>query len=210
MKDRHEILLATAHALLVFCIAGAVACSTTSRKMAGEGAATGAAAGAVGGLVTALIFGGDPVGSAARGAAFGASAGATAGAIRGARVDEQRAAQQATRQEVDIEQLKREIGEDAYSGLEALTDCKHEVALAYGRTAARSKYPDYALAGLWVQVLTEADRRREPQARALFPEIIAADSDVESEAEAEAAMRETLQGLMDIRAQYGLARVCSA
>jgi hypothetical protein len=124
-------------------------------------------------------------------------------------VGEHRAAQQQAQQDVDLEQLKREIGEDAYSGLEALTDCKHEVALAYGRTAARSKSPDHALAGLWLQVLTEADRRQEPQARALFPEIIAADSDIESEAEAETATRETARGLMDIRAEDGLQRVCS-
>jgi len=209
MNGRHGILRGAALSMLALCVACVIACSTTSGKMAGEGAKTGAAAGAVGGLVSALIFGGDPVEAAARGAVFGASAGATAGAMQGARVDEQREAQQKAQQDVDLEQLKREIGGDAYAGLEALTDCKHEVALAYGQTAARSKNRDHALAGLWVQVLTEADRRQEAQARALFPEIVAADSQIGSEAEAEEAMRETLQGLMSIRAEYGLQRVCS-
>jgi len=48
------------------------------------------------------------------------------------------------------------------------------------------------------------------QARALFPDLVAADPHLSSEAQAEETMRETLQSLMDIRTEYGLQRVCSA
>jgi hypothetical protein len=85
-----------------------------------------------------------------------------------------------------------------------------EIALGYARSAARSDDRNHALAGLWLEVLTHADRREEAQARALFPELVAADSHLGSEAQAEETMRETLQSLMDIRAEYGLQRVCSA
>jgi len=167
-----------ANLMIVLCIAAMTACSSHSGKMAGQGAATGAAAGAVGGLVSALVFGGDPVDAAARGAVYGGTTGAVAGGIAGARAD------QAEKQKRDaqLEKLKKEIGEDAYNGLEALADCKHEVALGYARTAARSDNEDYALAGLWLEVLTYGDNRQEEKARALFPDLVAKDAKISSEA----------------------------
>jgi len=194
-----------ANLMIVLCIAAMTACSSHSGKMAGQGAATGAAAGAVGGLVSALVFGGDPVDAAARGAVYGGTTGAVAGGIAGARAD------QAEKQKRDaqLEKLKKEIGEDAYNGLEALADCKHEVALGYARTAARSDNEDYALAGLWLEVLTYGDNRQEEKARALFPDLVAKDAKISSEAQAEESMRKALQSLMDIRAEYNLPKVCS-
>jgi len=194
-----------ANLMIVLCITAMTACSSHSGKMAGQGAATGAAAGAVGGLVSALVFGGDPVDAAARGAVYGGTTGAVAGGIAGARAD------QAEKQKRDaqLEKLKKEIGEDAYNGLEALADCKHEVALGYARTAARSDNEDYALAGLWLEVLTYGDNRQEEKARALFPDLVAKDAKISSEAQAEESMRKALQSLMDIRAEYNLPKVCS-
>jgi len=191
--------------MTILCIAAMVACSGHSGKMAGQGAATGAAAGAVGGLVSALVFGGDPVDAAARGAVYGGTTGAVAGGIAGARADQA----EKQRRDAQLEQLKKDIGDDAYNGLEALADCKHEVALGYARTAAKSDNKDYALAGLWLEVLAYGDNRQEEKARALFPDLVTKDAKISSEAQAEETMRKALQSLMDIRAEYNLPRVCS-
>ena len=188
----------------MLCVTLIIGCSPQSKQMAGEGAATGAVAGAVGGMVSALVFGGDPAEAAARGAVWGGSTGAVAGAMAGARADERQQAQR----EAQLERLKQEIGEDSFKGLEALADCKHDVALAYGRTAAQSKNRDHALAALWLEILTYADQREESRARALFPDLVANDPKVGSDAQAEASMRKALQTLMDIRAEYGMPRTC--
>jgi len=188
----------------LLCVTAIIACSPQSKQMAGEGAASGAVAGAVGGMVSALVFGGDLADGAARGAAWGASTGAVAGAMAGAGVDERQQAQR----DAKLERLKAEIGEDSFKGLEALADCKHDVALGYGRTAAQSDNKDHALAALWLEILTYADRREENRARALFPTLIRKDSKIRSDAHAEESMREALQTLMDIRAEYGMPRTC--
>jgi hypothetical protein len=179
-------------------------CSTRTGQMAGKGAVGGAAAGAVGGLVSALVFGGDPAEAAARGAVYGGSVGAASGAVAGAQMDHAAKEQRDAR----LEKLKKEIGQDAFSGLEALADCKHEVALGHARTAAQSDNKDHALAGLWLEVLSYGDSRQESQARALFPDLIAKDDQVRSEAQAEETMRKALLALMDIREQYKMPRVC--
>lgn len=189
----------------VVAILLAVACTTHTGKMGGRGAATGAAAGAVGGLVSALVFGGDPAEAAARGAVYGGSVGAVSGAVAGSKMDQ---AQKEQEEKARLEKLKKEIGEDAFSGLAALADCKHEVALGYARTAAKSNNTDYALAGLWLEVLSYGDSRQESQARALFPELVARDDRIGSEGEADETMRKALSKLMDIRQQHNLPRVC--
>jgi len=173
---------------------------------AGRGAATGAAVGAVGGMVTALVFGGNVGEAAARGAVYGGSTGAAAGAMSGAVADSnQKKAQQAA----ELEALKKRLGDDAFNGLAALVECKHEVAQGYGRTAAKSNNPDFALAGLWLQVITFADSGQEDQARALFPDLVAKDSKLSSESQAETELQAALQKLMDIRQEYKLPKDCS-
>ena len=107
-----------------------------------------------------------------------------------------------------LENLRQTLGEDAFSGLEALVDCKHEIALGYGRTAAQSSNHNYALAGLWIQVLAYADSRQEAKARAVFPELVAEDDKLTTEIQAETEMREALKKLMDIRQENGRPAVC--
>jgi hypothetical protein len=181
------------------------ACSGTQRQAAGEGAATGAVVGAVGGLVTGLVFGGDAAESAARGAIYGGSTGAAAGAMAGAKAD----AAKKQQRDAQLEKLKKQIGDDAFNGLTALAECKHDVSLAFAKTASESKNRDYALAGLWLETLTFADRKQEDKARELFPDIVAKDAKIKSDAQAEETMRQALQNLMDIRAEYNLPRVCN-
>jgi len=190
--------------LVVLLVIAQVACSQYSREMAGKGAATGALAGSVGGLVSSLIFGGDPATAAAQGAVYGASTGAVAGAVAGSQVDK---AQKEQRKN-DIEQLKRELGEDAFNGLSALAECDHGTALDFAQKAIAENNKNHALAGLWLEVLVYADQREENQARALFPDLIEQDSHIRSEAQAEDSMRKTLKELMDIREAYNLPRVC--
>ncbi len=186
-------------------LAGCASDSYTA-KGASRGAVTGAVSGAVGGLVSALVFGGDPVDRAARGAVYGGAVGATAGAIAGSEVDKKAKAQQ----EAGLAQLRKDIGEDAYNGLGALADCKHDVSLRQATKARQSQNPNYSLAGLWLEVLSYADQREEAKARALFTSLVEKDWDIKSEAQAEEVMRKALNELMIIRQEYQLPRVCES
>ena len=191
--------------IVILCLVSLTACSSHTAKRAGEGAAMGAVVGAAGGMVSALVFGGNIGEAAARGAVWGGTTGAVAGGISGAQQDQMKKAQQ----DKAIEKLKTDLGEDAFNGLAALTDCKHEVALGYARTAAKSDNKNYALAGLWIEILTYADSRQEDKARALYPDLITNDTEIRSEAQAEETMRKALQRLMDIRGEYNLPKTCN-
>lgn len=63
-------------------------------------------------------------------------------------------------------------------------------------------------AGLWLEVLNYADQRDETRARSLFPTLVEKDWDIKTESQAEETMRKSLNGLMDIRQEYNLPRVC--
>ncbi|MGD9040268.1 MAG: hypothetical protein PVH82_11580 [Desulfobacteraceae bacterium] len=184
-------------------MAGCASDSYTA-KGAARGAGSGAVAGAVGGLVSALVFGGDPVESAARGAVYAGAASAAAGAMAGRQVDKQIQQQR----EAQLAKVRQEIGDDAFEGLEALADCKHDVALRQAAKAQQSKNPNYALAGLWLEVLNYGDQRDEVKASSLFPKLVEKDWDINSESQAEDVMRKSLNRLMDIRQEYNMPRVC--
>jgi hypothetical protein len=212
MTDRNRIQFIGLMYLLLFAgcmlISG---CATDSyaAKGAAEGGTTGAVAGAVGGMVTALIFGGDVAEAGARGAVYGGTTGAVVGGMSGSKADKAVADQQKAEREAELAVLKEKIGSDAYNGIVALAECKHELAVANASEAIKSKNSDYALAGIWVETLTEGDRKQDARARALFPEIIARDRKIKSEAAAEEKMREALQELESIRVEYGKPAVCS-
>lgn len=193
-------------AVIMIALMTLSACSQQTMQRTGQGAATGAVVGAVGGLVSGLVFGGNAADAAARGAVWGASTGAAAGAISGAAADSSRKKAQ---QAAELKALREKLGNDAFQGLAALVECKHEIAQGYGRTAAQSENPDYALAGLWLQVLAYADSRQDNQARALFPELVAEDSKISSESQAETEMQDALKNLKEIRQEYKLPRECS-
>jgi len=181
-------------------------CSGKTGDYAAKGAGRGAMAGAVGGLLSAVVFGGDPLKSAAQGAVIGGGVGATAGAIAGSEADKA----QEQQQEAMEQRVRRQIGDDSFEGLAALADCEHDIALRQARKAARSSNNDYATAGLWLEALTYADQRQESKARAMYPALIKTDVAIRNEGEAEQTMRDLVQGLSDIRAEYGLPRVCKA
>jgi predicted negative regulator of RcsB-dependent stress response len=101
-------------------------------------------AGAVGGLVGSLVFGGDVGQSVARGAVVGAAVGGTAGAISASQNDKRK--KQA--HEAELEKLRQEIGRNAYNGLAALAECKHDISLRQAAKAQRSENSNHALAGL--------------------------------------------------------------
>jgi hypothetical protein len=190
---------------VLFALTAFLSCSQRSVQSAGQGAVTGAAVGAVGGMVSALVFGGDVGEAAARGAVWSGSTGATAGAMSGAMAESNQKKAQRT---AKLEQLRKKLGDDASQGLAALVECKHDIAQGYGRTAAKSDNPDYALAGLWLQVLAYADNHQDDQAAALLPELVAKDSKLTSTSQAEAKLQGALQKLMDIRRQYSLPKSC--
>ena len=197
--------------LLLASIATSTGCASGSyaAKGAAEGATKGAVAGAVGGVVSALVFGGDVVEAGARGAVYGGTTGAVAGGISGSEADKAVAAQKQAEREAELERLRKDIGTDAYNGIVALTDCKHEVAIANARVAAKSNSSEHALAGLWVEALSEADRRHDDEARAVLPEIVARDRTFTTEADAEAAMTSALAELGNIRVEYGMPAACA-
>lgn len=174
-------------------------------KGATKGATTGAVSGAVGGIFTALVFGGDPAEAAARGAVYGGAVGGTAGAIAGSEADRQVKQQH----DAQLAKLRQQIGDETFRGLEALADCRHNVSLRQASKAQKSENPNYALAGLWLEVLSYADQKDETKARSLFPTLVEKDWDIKYEAQAEEAMRKGLNSLMDIREEYKLPRVCS-
>ena len=213
MKIRKQIRLRSLGAIVLaaFCLS-ATGCATDSRaaKGAASGATTGAVSGAVGGMMMALVFGGDVVEAGARGAVYGGTVGAVAGGMSGSAADREAAAREQAKLDEEIEEFRKSIGTDAFNGVVALAECKHEIALANAREATNSTNSDYALAGVWVQVLTEADRRNQVEVRALLPELVSRDSEISSEAEAETSISETLQELRDIRQYYELPVDCAA
>ncbi len=197
-------LRATGLAIAVLAL-GMAGCSSNAGKGAAQGAGTGAIAGAVGGAVTALIFGGDPVEAAARSAVWGASAGAATGAIAGSQAD---SAAESKRQ-AEFDKLREEIGDENFAGLESLADCKHDESLRAAAKGRQSKNPNYALAGLWLEILNYADKGQESKARELFPVLVEQDWNIDSTTQAESRMREGTTALGNIREEYGRARVCA-
>ena len=149
---------------IVLLGAALCACQSSAGKGAAQGAGTGAIAGAVGGAVTALVFGGDPVEAAARSAVWGASAGAATGAIAGSQADKQAEQQTHKKTEAELAKLRDEIGDENYAGLESLADCRHDESLRAAAKGRQSNNPNYALAGLWLEILNYADSGREAKA----------------------------------------------
>ena len=178
-------------------------------KGASKGAGTGAIAGAVGAAATALIFGGNVGEAAARGAVYGGASGAVVGGMSGAEADKRVAAQERAEYERRVQEFRDEIGADAFNGFVALAECKHEVALANAREAQKSRNRDFALAGLWVEVLTEADRQQTDAAASLLPAIVDKDREISDAAVAQARLDEALAEIGNIRAQHDLPVSCA-
>ena len=200
--------------LLIFlgCAVQISSCATDSHaaKGAGKGATTGALAGAVGGMATALIFGGNVGEAAARGAVYGGASGAVVGGMAGADVDKQVAAQEQAERDKEIAKFRDEIGADAFNGFVALAECKHDIAIANAREARKSRNRDYSLAGLWIEVLTEADRKNPDAASELFPELVSSDKEIKTVSDAESRTTNALQQLGEIRVEYDLPKDCTS
>jgi hypothetical protein len=179
-------------------------------KGTAKGAGTGALAGAVGGMATALIFGGNVGEAAARGAVYGGASGAVVGGMSGASVDKQVAAQEQAERDKEIAEFRDEIGADAFNGFVALAECKHDIAIANAREARKSRNRDYSLAGLWIEVLTEADRQNPDAVSELFPELVSSDKAIKTDGDAQLRTDEALQHLGEIRVEYDLPKDCAS
>ena len=112
--------------------------------------------------------------------------------------------------EAKFAKLRDEIGEENFAGLEALADCKHDQSLRAAEKGRQSKNPNYALAGLWLEVLSYADQGQESQARGLFPALVKQDWNIDTTVQAESKMREGTTALGNIREEYDRPRVCAA
>ena len=196
--------------ILAGSLVQAAGCASDSYATQGatKGAGTGALAGAVGAAATALIFGGNVGEAAARGAVYGGASGAVVGGVSGAEADRRVSEQEQADYERRVAEFREEIGTDAFNGFVALTKCKHEIALANAREAQGSRNSDFALAGYWVEVLVEADRRDAVAAAELLPTIVERDDDLATIDAAEARLTETLGGLGSIRERYDVPHPC--
>lgn len=205
-RSRHlpGILLVTVAALAGYGCAS----DSYAAKGASKGAGTGAIAGAVGAAATALIFGGNVGEAAARGAVYGGTSGAVVGGMSGAEADRRVAAQEQAEYEQRVQEFRDRIGADAFNGFVALAECKHEVALANAREAQKSRNGDFALAGLWVEALTEADRGNGEAATAVLPAITEQDRKIQDVANAQARLDGALAEIGEIRTRHDLAPTC--
>ena len=192
---------------MMVCVSGC-ASDSQAAKGASKGASTGALAGAVGAAATALIFGGNVGEAAARGAVYGGTSGAVVGGMSGAEADKRVAAQEQADYERRVQEFRDKIGSDAFNGFVALAECKHDVALANAREAQKSRNHDFALAGLWVEALTEEDRGQAQAATAMLPAIVDQDRDITDVAGAQARLAEALAGIGEIRTRYDLPASC--
>ncbi len=185
-----------------------VGCTSTGRQTAGRGAVSGAAAGAVGAAFSAAIFGDDIGRAASRGAAYGAGAGAVSGAMRGDQAHKAEEKQQRARRQAEVDariaELRKEIGEDAFSGVTALAEGKHEVALAYARTAQRDANRDWALAGHWLEAVTYADAGEVDEVDRVLPGLVESDPKVSDVEVARATVTELQTELVELRKEFDL------
>ena len=173
-----------------------------------KGAGAGALAGAASGLVSALVWGGDPGEHMARGATAGAAVGAIGGAVEGSNRAKAEQNNRAAQEQRELEQLRRDIGVDAFDAIVALAECKQEVAIANARVAARSTNSNHALAGLWIQALTFEDQGNSDGLVELTPEIIRWDREISNQAQFDRELKDAYRGLIDIRAEYALPLSC--
>lgn len=200
-RSKHWLIIP----LIVSCVVGCAGAGEGAVK----GAAGGALAGAASGLISSLIWGGDPAYHMARGATVGATVGAVSGAIEGsdkARAEKERAAAQ---EQYEIDQIRRDIGNDAFDAIVALAECEHDVAIANARVAAESKNGNHALAGLWVEALTFADQGDDAGLEAIAPEIIRWDREIDDASLFDSELKKAHDDLLDIRSEYLLPRTCS-
>lgn len=197
----YTIHLITVTALIMIL----VGCSSRSRQGAGQGAAVGGLSGAIGGMVTALVFGGNVGEALAQGAVWGASSGAVSGAMVGAHQD---AAEKQRIHEQQTAQLKKKLGDDAFNSLSALGQCKHDIAMGYAKTAAKSSKQEESLAGIWLEILTHVDKGNESAASALYPQLIAKDKRIATQEDAERLTMQTYERLKSLRTEYGFPATC--
>jgi hypothetical protein len=198
-----------ARAAVTLLIASLVAGCAGAGEGAVKGAAGGALAGAASGLVSALVWGGDAGEHMARGAAAGATIGAVGGAVEGSARARAQKDYTAAKEQQELDQIRREIGGDAFDGVVALAECRHEVALANARVAARSTNANHALAGLWVQALTFEDQRDTASLDSLEPEIIRWDRGVNDTQQFRQELDAGYRELVQIRKEHSLPPSCT-
>ncbi|MGI9264248.1 MAG: hypothetical protein ACR2QU_04930 [Gammaproteobacteria bacterium] len=174
-----------------------------------EGAAGGALAGAASGLVSALVWGGDPGEHMARGATAGAAVGAVGGAVHGSQKAKAEKDYKAAQEQQEIEQFRRDIGNDAFDAVVALAECRQEVAIANAKVAANSTNANHALAGLWIQALTFEDQGDQVNLDTIAPEIIQWDRGINDADHFSRELQSGYQDLIDIRAEYALPLSCN-
>ena len=102
--------------------------------------------------------------------------------------------------------LKTDLGPDAFNGVTALAECKFGVAIANAREAQRSRNRDHALAGYWVEVLTETEQGNTAAADALLETIVEKDRRIASIEAARSELDIAMDNLAAFRAEYGLAK----
>ena len=145
----------------------------------------------------------------ARGATAGATIGAIGGAVEGSNRAQAEKNYKAAQEQQELEQFRREIGDDAFDAVVALAECRQEVAIANARVAATSTNSNHALAGLWVQALTFEDQGDQDALAALEPEIIQWDRGINDSEQFRRELATAYRDLIGIRDEYALPLSCS-
>lgn len=197
---------AIAVTVTILTLAGCAGAGEGALKGAGGGALSGAASG----LVSSLIWGGDPGEYMVRGAQVGATMGAIGGAVEGSnrtRAEQDRAAAQEQQQ---IDQIRHDIGNEAFDGIVALAECKQELAIANANEATNSENSNHALAGLWVAALSYADQDDSDKLNGIVPELVRWDRGMDTEADVRKELDTSYAELLNIRAEYQLPLNCDS
>ena len=199
----------TTHWIFILLVASGVAGCAGAGEGAVKGAAGGALAGAASGLISSIVWGGDPGEYMARGAATGATVGAIGGAIEGSSRTRAEKERKVVQEQNELDQFRRDIGNDAYAGVVALVDCKYAVAIANAQVAADSRNGNHALAGLWVQALTFADQGDASALHVVTPEIVRWDRNIANTSQFDSELKKAHDDLLDIRSDNMLPRSCN-
>lgn len=208
MKESTSASRAVLRHLVPLSLVAVLGCSANQRAGATVGGTGGALSGAAAGAVGALVFGGNVGDAAARGAVWGGTAGAVSGTMAGARADRHQENQRIVQAQRDLEALRLRIGDDAFKGLSALADCRHDVALAYARVSVALPNADFALAGYWLEALTCLDTGDEDAAAAVYPTLVERDGDTDSVERARVQALEALHTIREYRVKEGRNATC--
>ena len=197
MKMTTKLISVLCMASLFLC----VGCSTNMFKTGVGGAASGALGASFVGAMTDLILDGKVnTDRLARNATSGAIAGGMAGAAVGHNQDVKETAAAKKKAQADF---KAKIGNDNYSALSDLLNCRHATAYRKATKATGSRKQDVKEAAFVIQALVDTDRGDSKQAEEALKQFMALNDDT-TKRDAKAGLKELHRAIQDERKAQGI------